>query len=156
MPMPIMLPFPPSSTSLPCPAQIGLTVAIAIARRAGRIRVRIAGLVRLMVDAADFAALLAHALVVDDVFGPADASALRGFCCAQAEGAAGGAGAGVGLEDCLAAVGGCGCCCSGAPQVGLLVGWHYCGRASDVVWRCVRLYQCIRSSMCGGGCCLSL
>jgi hypothetical protein len=73
--MPIMLPFPPSSASLPRSAQIRLAVTIAIARRAGRVRIRIAGLVRLVVDAADFAALLAHALVVDDVFGPADASA---------------------------------------------------------------------------------
>ena len=88
---------------------------------------------RLVVDAADFAALLAHALVVDDVFGPADASAFCGLDCAQAEGAAGGAGAGVGLEDCLAAVGGCGgCCSSGATQVGLLVGRHCFVCASDV------------------------
>ena len=144
-----MLPFASAPASLPRPAQIRLTVAVAVAitRRAGRIRVRIAGLVRLVVDAADFAALLAHALVVDDVFGPADASAFCRFCCSQAEGTAGGAGAGVGLEDCLAAVGGCGCCGSGAPEVGLLVGWHCRVYASGDggVYGCtgVRLFQCV-------------
>jgi hypothetical protein len=73
MTMAIPLSFPPgSSTSPSCPAQIRRTVTltIALARRTGRVRARITRLFRFVIYAAHFAALLAHALVVNHILSP--------------------------------------------------------------------------------------
>jgi hypothetical protein len=112
--MTLMLPFAPTPTSFPRSAQIWLAVTIAFALRARRIRTRITRLMRRVVNTAHFAALLAHPLIVHDIFRPPDSSALLWFC-SQAESAAGRAGTGIGLQDCLAAVGGWLCCASRAP-----------------------------------------
>ena len=57
-----------------------LAVTVAIARRARRIRVGITRLVWLVVDAAHFAALLAHAFVIYHILCPSNASAFLRFC----------------------------------------------------------------------------
>ena len=97
------------------PTQIRFTATATVVVARTRIRITVPSLTRLVVDTAYLRALLAHSFVVDDVFGPLDASmALIGRGGTETKGVGWDAGScfvGVGLEDGLAAVrGSCGRC----------------------------------------------
>lgn len=70
--------LPPTSSfptsGFPRPAQVRLTVRVTLRART-RITLAVTRFVWLVVYAADFTALLAHPLVVDNVFGPLDSTA---------------------------------------------------------------------------------